>query len=81
MTAKESYNIIKGEFPELVVVGSLEFNDFYAFTLRNKGEENESIGGCMVTVDKKTGGIGGFLPQQDFKAYLAAKEIPLSTFE
>ena len=81
MTAKESYNILKNEFPEQTVVGSLEFDDFYAFTLRDKGKEDELVGGCMITVDKKSGSIGSFLPQQNFKAYLAAKEINLSTFE
>ena len=73
------FDIIKKENPGMVAVGCLEFADFYAFALTEKGRENEPIGGGYDTVNKVSGALGGFTPTQDFDAFFAAKEIPIGT--
>lgn len=80
VTAKEAYEIIKRKHPDKVVVECLEFNNFYAFALADKGTENEPAGGGYDTVDKSTGKIDVFSPVEDFEAFFTAKEIKLSTF-
>ena len=80
MTAKEAYKIIKQAYAEMVVIECLEFPDFYAFGLTEKGKENESVVGGYFTVAKDSGKLGGFNPTSDFEAFFAAKSIDVSTF-
>lgn len=77
MTVKEAYEIIKKDNPGMVAVECLEFADFYAFGLAEKGKEDELIGGGYNTVNKTSGKLGGFNPVQDFEAFFAAKRVPL----
>lgn len=79
MTAKEAYVIIKKENPGMVTIECLEFLDFYAFGLTEKGKEDEQIGGGYITVNKTSGEIGGFNPTEDFDAFFAAKPIDIDT--
>ena len=55
----------------------MEFEDFYAFALKDKGSENELAGGGYDTVNKDTGEIGTFSPPQDFDAFFSAKHIDI----
>ena len=79
MTAKEAYEIIKKENPGMVTIECLEFLDFYAFALTEKGREDEQIGGGYFTVNKTSGEIGAFNPTEDFDAFFAAKSIDIDT--
>ena len=80
VTAKEAYKIIKKKYPDKVVVECLEFNNFYAFALADKGTENEPFGGGYDTVDKNTGKIDVFSPMEDFEAFFTAKKIKIIEF-
>lgn len=79
MTAKEAYAIARNEFPGKIAVGCLEFPDFFSFELVDVGMEDELFGCGLTTVNKTTGEIGCFLPQEDFKAFRAAKKINVKT--
>lgn len=79
MTVQEAYKIIKKEYPEKVVVECLEFADFYAFALAEKGTEGQPRGGAYDTVDKVSGELDGFNPITDFDAFFSAKKIPIDT--
>lgn len=78
MTIQEAYNKIKNNNPDKVIVECLEFVDFYAFALTDKGSEDEPAGGGYVTINKTSGEIGAFSPVQDFDAFFAAKKIDLT---
>jgi hypothetical protein len=80
MTVQEAYANIKSNNPDKIVVECLEFDDFYAFALKDKGTENEDAGGGYDTINKATGNMGTFIPVQDFDAFFAAKQIDISTF-
>ena len=73
MTAKEAYEIIKKEHSGMMVIECLEFPDFYAFGLIEKGKEDESFGGGYYTVNKIGGELNAFSPTQDLEAFFAAK--------
>ena len=75
MTVQEAYEIVKDKYQGMVAVDCLEFPDFYAFGLTEKGREDEPVGGGYVTVNKQSGVLGGFSPTQDFDAFFAAKPI------
>jgi hypothetical protein len=81
MTVQEAYEIVKKENPGMVAIVCLEFTEFYAFGLTEKGRENEPIGGGFITVNKSTGETGGFSPTEDFDAFFAAKDIPIDTLK
>ena len=77
VTLQEAYAIVKDKYQSMVAVDCLEFPDFYAFGLTEKGREGEPVGGGYTTVNKKNGALGGFSPVQDFDAFYAAKEISI----
>lgn len=77
MTVQNAYEIVKRKYPDMVAIECLDFPDFYAFGLVEKGREPEEVGGGYVTINKDSGKIGGFTPTQDFEAFFAAKEIPV----
>ena len=79
MTIQKAYETIKHNYPDKVVVECLEFADFFAFALTDKGVENESAGGGYDTINKTSGAIGTFSPVQDLEAFIAAKQIDVST--
>ena len=79
MTAKKAYEIIKTKYPDLVVIECMEFPEFYAFALTEKGKEDELVSGGYNTVNKTTGEMGGINPIHNFEAFSTAKEIPIST--
>ena len=81
MTAKEAYEIIKKEQSGMVAIECLEFPDFYAFGLTEKGEEDEAFGGGYYTVNKISGELNTFTPTQDFEAFFAAKTIDTNTLD
>ena len=77
MTVQEAYEIVKKRYPDLVAVECLDFPDFYAFALAEKGREHKAMCGGYITVIKESGKIDGFSPPQDFEAFFAAKSIPI----
>ena len=77
MTVQNAYEIVKRKYPDMVAIECLDFSDFYAFGLAEKGRETEEVGGGYVTINKDSGELGGFTPTQDFEAFFAAKEIPV----
>lgn len=78
---REAYEKIKSDNPDKVVVECLEFADFYAFALADKGSEDETAGGGYDTINKTTGENGTFSPVQDFDAFFAAKTVDLTTIK
>lgn len=81
MTASEAANILRKKYNDKSIVECLDFNDFYAFAMVDKGKENDDIAGGYDTVNKKTGGISVFNPTDDLEAYLSAKTIDISTIK
>lgn len=79
MTVKEAMQIIKNKYPDMSVIECLDFPDFYAFGLTEKGAEDEEVGGGYYTVEKDNGKLGVFSPTQDFDAFLSAKSIDINT--
>lgn len=79
MTIQKAYETIKHNYPDKVVVECLEFADFFAFALTDKGAENESAGGGYNIINKDSGEIGTFSPVQDLEAFFAAKRLDVRT--
>ena len=79
MTAKKAAEILKSKYNNKSIVECLEFADFFAFALTDKGKEKELRGGGYNTVNKKTGIISTFNPIQNMSAYMAAKLIDINT--
>lgn len=79
VTVKEAMQIIKNKYSDMSVIECLDFPDFFAFGLTEKGAESEDVGGGYFTVAKDSGKLGGFTPTQDFEAFLTAKQIDINT--
>lgn len=79
MKAKEAAEIIKRKNEDFVIIDCLEFDDFFAFALTEKGRENELFGGGYDTVSKKDGSTSTFNPVQDFDKFFAAKHIDINS--
>lgn len=78
MIAKDASRIVSAHYPNKTVIECLEFPDFYAFAMVDKGREGELYLGGYYTVDKNNGAIGGFSPADDWDALDAAKKIELA---
>ena len=79
MTAQEAYKIVKQENPGMVAIDCIEFDDFFAFGLTDKGFEDELCGGGFITVNKISGKTGGYTPTENLEAFVAAKRIDIDT--
>lgn len=77
MTAKEAKIIIEKEYASQVVVECLDFTDFFAFALTDKGKENEDFGGGYITVNKRTKELGSFSPTEDLDLFMKAKSVDI----
>lgn len=75
MTAKEAKTIVENKYPNQTVVECLDFSDFFAFALAEKGKENEDFGGGYITLNKETKKLGSFNPTEDLDSFVKAKSI------
>ena len=78
MTVKDASRIVMAHRPNKTIIECLEFPNFYAFAMVDKGRENEWFLGGYYTVDKVDGTIDGFSPVDDVDALFAAKPIDLA---
>lgn len=78
MTAKDASRIIAESRPDKTITGCLEFPNFYAFTMKDKGYEGDKHYGCCYTVDKSDGTTGTFNPTSNLDAVLSAKKIDIA---
>ena len=78
MTVKDASGIITAYRPDKTIIECLEFPDFYAFAMVDKGREGELYLGGYYTVGKADGAIDSFSPVDDVDALLAAKQIDLA---
>lgn len=81
MTANEAARILTEKYNEKSIIECLDFADFYAFAIVDKGKEKEEFAGGYYTVNKKTSSISTFNPTDDLDAYLKAKIIDIDTLK
>ena len=53
MTANEAARILKEKYNDKSIIECLDFVDFYAFAIADKGKEDDDFAGGYYTVNKK----------------------------
>ena len=77
MPIKDALQIIINKLPGMSVIECLEFPEFYAFALAEKGKEKEDFGGGYHTINKRDGSLSTFIPTMDFQLFQSAIPIDL----
>lgn len=78
MTIKDGTKIIVNKYPNMSIIECLDFPEFYAFAIVDKGKEDEGFGGGYITVNKTDGGISSFNPTMDLQLFMSAKPIDVN---
>lgn len=78
MLFKDALKTIKDAFPQIEIIECLEFPEFYAFALIDKGKEKEDVGGGYNTVSKRDGSLSTFAPTMDIHLFMSAKSVDLT---
>ena len=78
MTAKDASRIVMALRPNKTIIECLEFPDFYAFAMVDKGREGEWYLGGYWTVGKADGAIGDLRPVDDWDALSVIRQIDLA---
>ena len=81
MTANEAARILREKFNDKSIIECLDFADFYAFAIVDKGKEDDDFAGGYYTVNKRTSSISTFNPTDDLETYLSAKSIDINTLK
>lgn len=78
MNIHEAAKLVRGKYKDKVINECLELSNFYAFSLVEKGRENELCGGGYHTVDKTTGELSVVNPIRNLKVFMEAKKIDIA---